>query len=80
MELYIFWALWTSGVLAIISFNYALIKYYTDPHEAVPLTLLIQVCAFSTVMVYILLIPFDVFASVRHFETIFSIWLPILNE
>jgi hypothetical protein len=80
MELYLFWALWTSAVLAVISFNYALLKYYTDPHEAVPVTLFIQVCAFSTVMVYILLIPFDVFASVRHFETTSTVWVPIIKD
>jgi len=80
MELYLFWMLWVTCVLGIISFNYALLKYYTDPHEAVRVTLFIQVFAFSSVMVYILLIPFDVFASVRHFETIFKVWVPIIDH
>jgi len=70
MDLHIFWLLWISAVTLVISFNYALLKYYTDPHESVKLSLLIQVLAFSSVMVYILLIPFDVFAAVRHFEGI----------
>lgn len=64
----------------MVSFNYALLKYYTDPHESVKVTLMIQVFAFSSVMVYILLIPFDVFASVRHFETVFSVYNPIAQH
>ena len=31
-------------------------------------------------MVYILLIPFDVFASVRHFDTVFSIYDPVFSK
>lgn len=73
MELYLFYVLWLSAVVAIVSFNYALLKYYTDPHETVKLTLFIQVAAFSSVMVYILIIPADVFASVRHIKHIVSI-------
>ena len=80
MELYLFWVLWLTGVTAVVSFNWALLKYYTDPHEAVRVTLLIQVLAFSTVMVYTLLIPFDVFASVRHFETVVSFTEPLFGH
>lgn len=72
MELYIYWLLQGGGVLSIIMGNYALLKYYTDPHETVRVTLLIQVLAFSSVMIYILLIPFDVFATVRHHDTLFE--------
>jgi hypothetical protein len=64
----------------IISFNYALLKYYTDPHETVKMSLFIQVTAFSSVMVYILLIPFDVFASVRHFDTVFEYQDPLIGR
>jgi hypothetical protein len=56
------------------------LKYYTDPHESVKVTLLIQVAAFSSVMIYILLIPFDVFATVRKYDYIFSYTVPITNE
>lgn len=56
-----------------------MLKYYTDPHENVKVTLTIQVLAFSSVMVYILLIPFDVFTSQRHYQTVFSITLPYIQ-
>ena len=56
---------------AILSFNYAMLNYYTDPHESVKLTLLIQTFSLSAVMIYIILIPFDVFASVRHIDKLF---------
>lgn len=35
--------------------------------------------ALSSVLVYILLIPFDVFASVRHYETLFSLTVPVIQ-
>ena len=69
----------TKVAQSIIIFNYAILKYYTDPHESVTLALWIQVMAFSSVMVYILLIPFDVFASVRHFTTVVNFKVPILG-
>jgi hypothetical protein len=78
-ELYLFAILQILGVIFIIGFNYALLKYYTDPHESVKVTLLIQVAAFSSVMIYILLIPFDVFATVRKYDYIFSYTVPITN-
>ncbi len=62
-----------------MSFNYAILKYYTDPHEAVSFTLWIQVMAFSGVMIYILLIPFDVFAAVRHFHTVIQFTDPVFG-
>lgn len=77
VELYIYWIVQIGSGLGIVSFNYALLKYYTDPHETVKVTLFIQVFAFSSVMVYLLLIPFDVFATVRHYKSIFSIKEPI---
>ena len=40
----------------------------------------IQVLAFSSVMIYILLIPFDVFASVRHHDTLFTFKDPLLHH
>lgn len=78
MLLHLYWILWISLLTAIISFNYALIKYYTDPHESVRVAMLIQVFAFSIVMTYILLIPFDVFATVRHLPDIF-LFRPTIN-
>jgi hypothetical protein len=80
MELYIYWLLQGGGVLSIIIGNYALLKYYTDPHETVKVTLLIQVLAFSSVMIYILLIPFDVFATVRHHDTLFEFKDPLVHH
>mmetsp|Transcript_5775 Transcript_5775/g.9202 ORF Transcript_5775/g.9202 Transcript_5775/m.9202 type:complete len:80 (+) Transcript_5775:31-270(+) len=79
MELYIYWLLQLSGVFAIISFNYAILKYYTDPHEGVSLTLWIQILAFSGVMIYILLIPFDVFAADRHYHTVIEFSDPLFG-
>jgi len=75
-----YWLLQLSGILAIFAFNYGLLHYYTDPHERVKVTLLIQVLAFSSVMVYILLIPFDVFATVRHFVTVFKVRDPLFHS
>lgn len=43
-------------------------------------TLFIQVLAFSSVMIYILLIPFDVFATVRHHDVLFGFTDPILHH
>ena len=43
------------------------------------MTLLIQTVALSSVLVYILLIPFDVFATVRHYETLFKLTEPFFN-
>ena len=34
--------------------------------------------ALSSVLVYILLIPFDVFATVRHYETLFELTIPVV--
>lgn len=67
-------------VQSIFIWNYALLKYYTDPHETVKVTLFIQVLAFSSVMIYILLIPFDVFATVRHHDTLFEFSDPLLHH
>lgn len=71
MELYLYWLMHLSGVFTLFAFNYGLLSYYTDPHETVRVTMLIQMFALSSVLVYILLIPFDVFATVRHYETLF---------
>lgn len=80
MELYIYWLLQISSVSSIFIWNYALLKYYTDPHETVKVTLFIQVLAFSSVMIYILLIPFDVFATVRHHDVLFEFTDPLLHH
>ena len=56
-----------------------MLNYYTDPHESVKLTLLIQTFSLSAVMIYIILIPFDVFASVRHFDKLFQYHDPYFN-
>ena len=40
---------------------------------------MIQVLALSSVLVYILLIPFDVFATVRHYETLFKLTDPLFQ-
>lgn len=80
MELHVYWLLQMSGVSSIFLWNYALLKYYTDPHETVKVTLFIQVLAFSSVMIYILLIPFDVFATVRHHDILFSFKDPFFES
>lgn len=94
MELYIYWLLQISSVSVSLSnqatnlfmfqsiflWNYALLKYYTDPHDSVKVTLIIQVLAFSSVMIYILLIPFDVFATVRHHDTLFTFKEPVFEH
>jgi amino acid permease len=79
MELHVYWLLQISSISSIFLWNYALLKYYTDPHETVKVTLFIQVLAFSSVMIYILLIPFDVFATVRHHDILFSFKDPLLE-
>ena len=63
----------------MFAFNYGILSYYTDPHEKVSITFMIQVLALSSVLVYILLIPFDVFATVRHYETLFKLTDPLFQ-
>ena len=60
----------------MLAFNYGVLSYYTDPHESVTVTLIIQTFSLSSVLTYILLIPFDVFATVRHYENLFTLKLP----
>ena len=79
MELHLYWLLQISGVILLFAFNYGLLSYYTDPHESVRVTMLIQVFSLSSVLVYILLIPFDVFATVRHYETLFKVTTPVFG-
>ena len=50
--------------------NYMLLNYYTDPNEKVRIAMITQVVAFSSILVYITLIPFDVYATVNHYKTI----------
>lgn len=50
-------------VLAIISllslFNFALLKYYTDPVEGIKSVLMIQVVALTVISMHALMIPLD---------------------
>ena len=41
MLLQLYWVLWVSLLIGAVTFNYALIKYYTDPHESVRITMMI---------------------------------------
>ena len=50
--------------------NYALMHYYTDPNEKVRLSLFSQILGFSALLVYITLIPFDVYSTVNHYSSI----------
>eukprot|EP00347_Sterkiella_histriomuscorum_P022538 403338112 len=60
--------LFLSSNLIFISF--ALLKYYTDPNETVKLALIAQVISFSSVLVYITIIPFDVYSAVNHHQKV----------
>lgn len=54
----------------IVVLNYALLKYYTDPNENVKVALIAQILAFSSILVYIALVPLDVYATVNHLKTL----------
>ena len=73
MEYYLHLLLQILSVLSVFVFNYLLLSYYTDPNEQVKVTMAIQVFALSSVLVYILLIAFDVFTTVRHKEILFKL-------
>ena len=62
-----------SAIALIICFNYAIVKYYSDPHESVKLAVFIQVSSLSIVWIYMLVVPFDVYATVRHWDTLSQI-------
>ena len=64
----------------MFAFNYGFLSYYSDPHESLYLTTFIQVLALSSVLVYILLIPFDVFATVRHYDSLFEVVEPVFES
>ena len=56
-------------VQGVLIQNYALLKYYTDPNENVKLALMAQIIAFTSILVYITLVPLDVYATVNHYKT-----------
>ena len=55
---------------AIISLSYVILNYYADPNEKVKLALVVQIIAFSSILVYITLIPFDVYVTVNHYSSL----------
>ena len=55
----------------MLALNYALMSYYTDPNEKVKLALTAQILAFTSILVYITLVPFDVYQTVNHYKTFF---------
>lgn len=57
----------TAGAIGLtLCFNYAILKYYTDPHESVKISLGVQLVSLSVVWIFILAVPFDVYAAVSH--------------
>ena len=71
LALFIFVSSHRSIILqGIFGLSYSLLTYYTDPNEKVKITLAIQTLAFSSVLLYITLVPFDVYATVNHFATL----------
>ena len=44
--------------------------YYTDPNEKVRIAIIAQTLGFSTLLVYLSLIPFDVYTTVNHYSHI----------
>ena len=65
-----------SAIASIVCFNYAIVKYYSDPHESVKLAVFIQVVSLAIVWIFMLVVPFDVYATVRHWDSLsqFRIW------
>jgi hypothetical protein len=65
-----------SAIGSILCFNYAIVKYYSDPHESVKLAVFIQVMSLAIVWIFMLVVPFDVYATVRHWDSLsqFRIW------
>ena len=57
----------TAGAIGVtLCFNYAILKYYTDPHESIKISLAIQLVSLSVVWIFMLAVPFDVYAAVSH--------------
>ena len=55
-----FYAIMMAGIaISVVLYNYALIKYYTDPHEKIRLVVLAQLAAFSLTSFYALIVPLD---------------------
>ena len=48
------------GIVIVLSlFNFALVKYYTDPVEGIKSMLIIQVIALTVISMHALMIPLD---------------------
>ena len=62
-----------SAIVSIVCFNYAIVKYYSDPHESVKLAVFIQVVSLAIVWIFMLVVPFDVYATVRHWDSLSQI-------
>ena len=62
-----------SAIGSIVCFNYAIVKYYSDPHESVKLAVFIQVVSLAIVWIFMLVVPFDVYATVRHWDSLSQI-------
>ena len=57
----------TAGAIGLtLCFNYAILKYYTDPHESIKSSLAIQLVSLSLVWIFMLAVPFDVYGTVIH--------------
>jgi len=49
-----------AAVIAVLSlFNFALLKYYTDPVESIKPVLMVQVAALTVISLHALMIPLD---------------------
>lgn len=58
-----------------------MLKFFTNPHEKVTLIIILQTFSIGVVLNYILLIPFDIFVSVRHSDIRLFHWTdPIMHH
>ena len=57
-----------------------MLKFFTDPQEKVTLILLLQTLSIGVVLNYILLLPFDIFVTVRHSDVRLFHWTDPLTH
>lgn len=67
-------------VFSSLVWTFGLLKYFTDPHEKVTIILILQMVSIGVVLNYILLIPFDIFVTVRHTDVRLFRWTDPLTH
>lgn len=57
-----------------------MLKYFQDPHEKVSIILTLQTVSIAVALNYVLLLPFDIFVTVRHTDMRLFNWTDPLTH